>query len=312
MAAIFVTGATGCPGRIPLIPLIVFSAIAVGTTTAMAVLCAANGWTIESPPWAVLGAIAMWAPAVGALIARRTVDREWEAGLPLREWGPTGARVIVRPLVVTLVVYGAAYAVMAAFGLAHWSPGGGKWTTTSQIVTNVVVNLLVLGAVGTLTAMGEELGWRGYLQPRLDAAGVRTSLLVLCLVQIAYHAPVMAFAGYANVGSLGTSLALFAAAELPWTFIAASESYRARSVWPAIFFHSFHNTVSQWLFPKFFAVPANQLWLQGEDGILPAVGYALVAAALWLSLRRAGFSWSSFARDALASVSSVSGDRATV
>jgi membrane protease YdiL (CAAX protease family) len=50
------------------------------------------------------------------------------------------------------------------------------------------VNLVILGAYGTLTALGEELGWRGYLQPRLDAAGVRYSVLVVWLVQLAYHA----------------------------------------------------------------------------------------------------------------------------
>lgn len=77
-----------------------------------------------------------------------------------------------------------------------------------------------------------------------------------------------------------SALALFAAGDLPWTYIAPHEAYRARSVWPAIFFHSFHNMIAQWLFPKFFTVAAGQVWLREESGILPAAGYLIVALVL--------------------------------
>jgi hypothetical protein len=134
-----------------------------------------------------------------------------------------------------------------------------------------MLNLSILAVFGTFTALGEEIGWRGYLQPRLDAAGVRWSVAVVWLCQLAYHAPVIAGAGYANAGGLFTSLGLFAAGDLPTAFLWAHESYRARSLWPAVFFHSFHNTISQWLFPRLFAGGENELWL-GEGGLLPVAG----------------------------------------
>src|SRR5439155_20359312 len=242
--------------------------------------------TLDSGAWVVFAPIAMWAPALGTLVARRTVDRDFTATLPLREWGTTGARVILRPLVFPLMVFGAAYAIASSAGLAHWSPGGGKWTTMRQIVTNVVVNLTILGVVGTFTATGEEIGWRGYLQPRLDAAGVRASVVVVSLCELAYHAPLIAFAGYADTGGLGMSVALFALGGPAWSFIAARESYCARSLWPAVLFHSFHNTISQWLFPKFFTVADGQSWLLGETGMLPTVGYHVLGALLYVSMRR--------------------------
>jgi hypothetical protein len=195
------------------------------------------------------------------------------------------------------MVYGAAYAVGYDAGLARWSPGGGKWTTGSQIAANVIVNLVILGVVGTLTAMGEELGWRGYLQPRLDAAGVRSSVAVVWLCQLAYHAPLIAGAGYVDAGSLPLSLVLFAAADLPTAFLWARESYRARSLWPALFFHSFHNTISQWLFPKFFAGGENERWL-GEGGLLPVAGYVLLGLAIFVWTRR-GPSWRVLSNSAL-------------
>ena len=155
--------------------------------------------------------------------------------------------------------------------------------------SNVIVNVVILGVVGTLTAMGEEIGWRGYLQPRLDAAGVRWSVAVVWLCQLAYHAPLIAGAGYVNAGSLPFSLVLFAAADLPLTFLWARESYRARSLWPAVLFHSFHNTISQWLFPKFFAGGENERLL-GEGGLLPVAGYVLLGLVIFGWTRR-GPSW---------------------
>jgi hypothetical protein len=100
----------------------------------------------------------MWAPALGRFLACRTVDRNFTSTLSLSRWGETGARLVVLPLVVPLVVYGIAYFVAWMAGMAHWSPGGGRWTTGTQIALNLVVNLTLLGVFGTATALGEELG----------------------------------------------------------------------------------------------------------------------------------------------------------
>jgi CAAX protease family protein len=280
--------------------LLVFFAIAVGATTAIAVLTWSMGWTVSSPAWAVLAPLAMWAPAAARFVVRRTTDREFRSTITLRRWGATGAAVVLRPLAFPLLVYGSAYVVAWSTGLAYWNPGEGKWTTGSQIAANVVVNLSILGVFGTFTAMGEEIGWRGYLQPRLDAAGARSSLLIVWLFQLAYHVPLMVGASYVDLGNLPVSFVLFAIGDLPFTFIAARESYLARSLWPAVFFHSFHNTISQWLFPKFFTVDAGQIWLQGEDGLLPMAGYVALGLFVVAATRRRRQSWHALAHDALA------------
>ena len=103
--------------------LLLFSAIAVGATTAIAALCHAHGWTVTSAQWAILAPLAMWAPALARLVTRATVDREPGATLTLRRWGITGARVIVEPLVYPLLVYAAAYAIAWGVGVAQFSPG---------------------------------------------------------------------------------------------------------------------------------------------------------------------------------------------
>ena len=282
---------------IPWQPLLIVAGIATGATTAIAILSAVTGWTVRSPAWAALAPLAMWSPALGRWVAQRTVDRNFTSTLPLRFTGP---RLPVWPLIVPLAVYGAAYAAAWTAGFAHWSPGGGRWTTGTQIALNLLVNLVGLGVFGTFTALGEELGWRGYLQPRLDTAGVRNSVAVVGLAWAAFHTPLIVGAGYVNSGGLLTSIGLSLALDLPLAFLFAYGSYRSASLWPAVFFHSFHNTISQWLFPKFFAGGENEFWL-GEGGLFPLSGYVVVAVMVYVWMRLRGQSWEALARNALES-----------
>ena len=73
-------------------------------------------------------------------IARRA-ERPPFMTLPLGRWGITRAQVILVPLAIPLVVYGAAYAIAVDAGFAHRNPGAGRWTTDSQIAANLVINL---------------------------------------------------------------------------------------------------------------------------------------------------------------------------
>jgi hypothetical protein len=140
---------------------------------------------------------------------------------------------------------------------------------TPPFITFVVdQSLSILSVIGTFTAMGEESGGEDTCSPastrRASTPVLRSSGSFRSL-----PAPLMIGAEYAEAGSLASSIAILAVGDLPISFIMARESYRARSLWPAVFFHSFHNTISQWLFPRFFAVDTEQPWLRGEAGVLP-------------------------------------------
>ena len=120
-------------------------------------------------------------------------------------------------------------------GLAHWSPGGGRWATGGRIALNLVVNLSILGVFGTFTALGEELGWRGYLQPRLDAAGVRNSVAV---VGVAMDCFPHADHGRSRLRRRGRPLEEHRPAlalNLALAFLWAYGSYRSGSLWTAVF-----------------------------------------------------------------------------
>jgi membrane protease YdiL (CAAX protease family) len=175
-------------------------------------------------------------------------------------------------------VYGAAYAIAGLLGWVSWSPGGGLWNSGTRIALNLVVNLSILSTIGTATALGEELGWRGYLQPRLDAAGVPSSFVIVGVCWTLYHAPFTLIGSGAEPHALTFDLARGLVLDLTLAFIWAHLAYAAGSLWPAVLLHSFHNAVAQWLFPRFFA-GAEEPWL-GEGGILPIAGYLIAALGI--------------------------------
>ncbi len=55
----------------------------------------------------------------------------------------------------------------------------------------VALNLLAAFAVGTLFALAEEVGWRGYMLPRLMGYGVLPAMLLTGLLHGVWRLPLM-------------------------------------------------------------------------------------------------------------------------
>jgi CAAX protease family protein len=157
------------------------------------------------------------------------------------------------------------------------------------------VNLPLLAAIDLVGGLGEEIGWRGYLQPRLDEMGVPASLLWVIALETLFHLPLIPLAGYLSGGSLATTLVLFFGLGLGATPVWTWATYRWRSVWIAAWFHAFHNAVSQVLIPK--ALGAADERILGESGVFPVALYLLVAATVLGIARARGKRWREFAQD---------------
>jgi membrane protease YdiL (CAAX protease family) len=278
--------------------VVVFFAVAFFLALGLALLMSAMGASVDKGLGPVLVVLMMWTPFVGRIAASKTVDRNWMAPFPLNKWGRPRFQVILLPLVLVLAIYALAYVIGLLTGIAEWKPGGGKWDTVSRVFLNLGLNIPLLLPFFTLGALGEELGWRGYLQPRLDAARVKHSLAIVIALEVIWHVPVMLLGGYLLKDSLLVTLALFTALKSCSSPMWAWVVYRMGSVWPAVFFHALHNLTSQWLYPRLFVTDEGGIML-GEFGVLPVVSYG-VAAAIWVAkLHRQRLSWLQLAESSL-------------
>lgn len=230
---------------------------------------------------------AMWIPALARTIAVRTVDRGFMPPFPIRRWGRPPAAVVIIPLASVVAIYLAAYGASALFGVVRSAPA---WQGARRVAINTFVNLLLGSAIGLLGGMGEELGWRGYLQPRLDQLRVPYSLIVTGVIETAYHLPFILWIGYLDSSSVATTVALFFLLSLGVTPVWTSATYVTGSIWTAAWFHALHNVFSQTIIPR--TLGAGDELLLGESGVYPVAAYLIAAVVVLLMLK---WRWRDFA-----------------
>jgi membrane protease YdiL (CAAX protease family) len=273
--------------------VLTYAVVALSGVTAVSAGLYATNFSVGDARAGALIMSAMWIPALGRLVATRTFDRSWRSPFPLRRWGTPRLAIVLTPLSIVGAIYVGAYLLASLVSVPREAP---VWKGTA-IAINVAVNLPLLAAIDVVGGLGEEIGWRGYLQPRLDQLGVPGSLFWVIALESLFHVPLILLAGYLTNDAWATSIALFLGLKLGATTVWTWATYRWRSIWIAAWFHAFHNAVSQVFVPKVFG--AGDPKILGESGLLPVALYLAAAAAVFAITRARGERWSDVARHAL-------------
>ena len=177
-----------------------------------------------------------------------------------------------------MLITAAALAIVWATPLAYVvMPEGG--------ILNAIVNFLIGFAILVFSfALGEEIGMRGYLQPRLMSLGSNRALLVVGLVWATWHMPLYYFmAKLFPVGNVLLFLPLFYATIVAASFFFGYLRIYTGSIWPSTIAHAVHNAA--WESLAAFTVTSSPVlvnfYLVGDYGILIVIG--VVLGAIWLS-----------------------------
>src|SRR5215216_2917604 len=184
---------------------------------------------------------------------------------------------------LTLLITVAASAVVWATPLASFVvPEGG-------IINAILSFFIFFGMVVLFFGLAEEIGMRGYLQPRLMSLGRTQALFLVGLVFATWHMPLTFLApAQANfpTGNLLLFFPLFYG-----TFVAASFFFGymriyTGSIWPASIAHAVHNAAWGTLgaFTLITVSPVLvEVYLVGDFGLLIFIGAAL--GAIWFGHR---------------------------
>lgn len=248
-----------------------------------------SGLRVEDPAMLPRMIALMWVPAVASIITR-LVLREGFADVSFRPGGWPGLRAIglafVAPVIIGMTAYGTAWLT----GLAQFTVPAGGWFAdiTSPILrfgATVLVSMAVGGIVGIVTAAGEEIGWRGYLLPRLVEAGVPAPLVVSGIIWGLWHVPAILTGQYGAGPSPVLSAALFLIFAAGISVFWGSLRLRTGSVWSAVFGHAAWNAVIEGPFTGYTMGEGHALWV-GEAGILVAVAAGVLGYVTWKAFRR--------------------------
>ncbi|MBB5997809.1 CPBP family intramembrane glutamic endopeptidase [Streptomonospora salina] len=149
---------------------------------------------------------------------------------------------------------------------------------TEAYLRALLVVLVAILPLSLLWNLGEELGWRGYLLPRLLPLGVWPALLLSGLIHALWHGPQM-FVHLRSGGWGPQDLVLFTASVTAAGVLFGWMRLASGSVWPAVAAHAANNTLNILGFLTLSAAgsPASPLYPGGLGGV---VGLAVVLAAI--------------------------------
>ena len=174
----------------------------------------------------------------------------------------------------TLAVTVAAYVVV-------WLTPLASATVPPQGALSVLGSfLLQVPILATTFVLCEEIGFRGYLLPKLLPLGRKRALLLSGLVFATWHMPLVFLTSLLPIGNPVISVPLFYAAVVAGTFFYGYLRLASGSLWPASIAHATHNSVSG-MITGFTITSAPLLvntYLLGEFGILITAAAAIAAA----------------------------------
>lgn len=149
------------------------------------------------------------------------------------------------------------------------------------ILIQVAQAILIAPPLNGIFTLGEEFGWRAYLQPKLMPLGGRRAMLAIGIIWGVWHWPVIMMGhnyglGYSGAPLLGM-LAMVVFTIACGTFLGWA-TLRAGSVWPAVIGHGAINGIAA-LGILFAQGEPNPILGPAAAGVIGAVGF-IVAALL--------------------------------
>jgi len=222
--------------------------------------------------------LAMLTPVLSVLVMQLVVTRDgWrKGGWTSLGLGRLGTRVWGLAVGLPALVLVVSEAAVRLTGLTSWELP----SASDAALLGIEVPVLLV------FCLFEEIGWRGYLSPLMDARGTRAPQLQVGLLHGIWHLPLVFLAtdSYLTDGSRWVVVPLFLAVITASGPIYGRLRRSTGSVYPAVLLHASFN----WMLGFFFytvstSAPDTVALLGREAGIATLV--TLVGAAVWLTTR---------------------------
>lgn len=230
---------------------------------------------------------AMWSPALATFATKRIFGESvrelpWQWGSARYAWlGYLIPILYTVPLYLIVWVSG-----LGAFDIASLTKTAENfgWQNFPAGVTLTLFVLMTatLGMVGKWSrALGEEIGWRGFLVPELaKVVSFPMVALISGSMWAVYHYPAILFADYNAGGPAWFGLSCFTVMVVADSFILAWLTLRSQSLWPAAIFHASHNLFIQSICTPLTRDTGPTKYIIDEFGIGLVITVAIVAIAI--------------------------------
>jgi membrane protease YdiL (CAAX protease family) len=228
----------------------------------------------------------MWCPGISALLTMRILKKDTsELGWI---WGKSKYQVwsYFIPIIYTLITYSIIW--FAGWGGFYTQEFVNELTTSFGLGTQsdgflIGIYVILFGIFGTIrsaaNALGEEIGWRGFLVPTLyKNLGYTKTSLVSGAIWAAWHMPVLLFADYNSGTPSWYAMSCFTVTIISISFVFTWMRIKSGSLWTAVILHATHNLFIQRIFTPLTYDTGSTRYFTDEFGmVLPiiSVGFGL-------------------------------------
>lgn len=237
----------------------------------------------------ILYPILMWIPAIAALIAniyeQLTSKEKFSIKKLLSGLGFRLCNIkyillgILLPLIYLLIPY-----------IIYWIKYPNNFAYTGvpiSLILSDCLPVMIIGIVGSLvSALGEEIGWRGYMVPALkEKYGTKKALIVSSLFWCVWHFPLIIFDAYMSDLPLYYQLPMFVLCIFPVGVICGIYALKTNSIWPSAFLHAAHNNYDQSVF-QIITRGENMFYYVSETGVVTVMCAWIVMGVVLLINRK--------------------------
>lgn len=194
---------------------------------------------------------------------------------------PIGRHII--PIIYLALSYGISWLILGdkTIGIDALAIAMGYRTDIGIQPMIFIVIALVFGMFSTcISALGEELGWRGFMYPVMERViGRKKALIFGGLIWAIWHMPIMVAGLYQAETVLWYGLLMFTVEVTLMSIIMAWLRVISGSIIPALFIHASHNLFDQTVFQP---MSTNEYvpYLAGEQGFITILFVAVIVGVM--------------------------------
>ncbi len=237
--------------------------------------------TIEDNGWYAFAL--MWCPGVASIIA----SLMFRKNLKNFGWGLGNIWLLVVSYFFPLAELFFVYGVVWYFGFGGFAGFEENFMTKLAFIPMVLMALEGTYFAGR-SALGEEIGWRGYLVPRLlEQYSPNTVSLFVGGVWSVWHFPIMVTGDYGSETPLLYQLACFTLMIVGVNFVYTWFRIKSGSLWTGVLLHTTGNLFIFHVFEDLTINTGNTAYFSGETGAI----FALWGGLLIYSFLKFGWDW---------------------
>jgi membrane protease YdiL (CAAX protease family) len=209
----------------------------------------------------------MWCPGLSAIIVKIVFYKKEK----VLGFGKCKLKYILMGLLIPVLYLGVSYGI-------YWAINPSA--LTGQVYSKLVGFMIAAFLSFVVTAIGEEIGWRGFLLPKMNEMFSYSHTVIICgLIWAVWHYPIMIAGLYQSGTPVYYQLPMFTIEIVLVTAILAYLRMNSDNVWPAILLHASHNYFNQMIFGSLTKADKS-IYYAGETGFLTVLCLLVIVICL--------------------------------